>query len=115
VGRQRGQVDVHRPDVEGDLAEPLHGVGVKEHVSRAAGRADLDQREDRADLVVREHERDEHGLVPDCRGDRGRFDPAGPVGGQVRHLEPLPLQNVAGVEHRVVLGCGGHDVVPLRP
>jgi hypothetical protein len=41
VRRDRRQIDVHRLDVEGHLADALHGVGVKQHAALAAELADL--------------------------------------------------------------------------
>ena len=114
VRGERGEVDTHRFDVEGDLAEPLHGVGMEDDAPLAADRADLGQRVNRADLVVREHEADEDRLAPDRGGDLSGFDPPRPVGREVRDLEAFTLELVAGVEHRVVLGRSRDDVVSLR-
>ena len=66
------QVDVHRLDVERDLAGGLRRVGVEEGLLLAADLADLGERLDDADLVVHRHDRDDHGLVGDGRAQLRR-------------------------------------------
>ena len=112
VARDAHQVDVHRLDVERDLAGGLGRVGVEEGLLLAADLADLGQRLDDADLVVHRHDRDHHRLVGDGRAQRLEIDQAVLLHRQVRHLEALLLEMAAGIEHALVLGHGGDDVVP---
>ena len=55
-------------DVERNLADRLHGVGVEQDALLLRDRADLGDRLNHADLVVGGHDRDEDRLV----GDGGR-------------------------------------------
>ena len=105
------QVDLHRLDVERDLAGGLGRVGVEEGLLLAADLADLGERLDDADLVVHRHDRDHHGLVGDGRAQGVEIDQAVLLHWQVGHLEALLLEMAAGVEHALVLGHGGDDVV----
>ena len=75
VGRQAHQVEAHRLDVERHLARGLGRVGVEQHAPPAADRADLGERVQRADLVVRRHQADEDGPVGDRRLDLLGGDP----------------------------------------
>src|SRR4029078_8531002 len=56
------KVDVHLLYVERHLADALNRVGVEEDPARPGDLADLLDRLDRPDLVVREHDRDEDRL-----------------------------------------------------
>ena len=56
VAGEREHVDIHRVHVDRDLAHGLHGVGVEEDALLVAELADLRDRLDHADLVVREHD-----------------------------------------------------------
>ncbi len=106
------QVDVHRLDVERDLAGGLGRVGVEEGLLLAADLADLGERLDDADLVVHRHDRHDHGLVGDGGTQRVEIDQTVLLHRQVRHLEALLLEMAAGVEHALMLGHRGDDVVP---
>src|SRR5713226_7236271 len=63
VSGERRQIDIHLVDVEGNLAQCLDGVGVEEHTALAAELADLFQRLQHADFVVRSHNADQDRLV----------------------------------------------------
>ena len=110
----RGQghdIDVVGEDVDRDLAHRLHAIGVEDHAALMAEGADLADGLDDADLVVRVHDRDQDGLV----SHRGlqileRDQPVG-LDGQVGDPVAGLLQPLAGIEHRLVLGHLGDDVV----
>ena len=72
VAGDRQQVDLHRLDIERDLAEGLRRIGVEQHAAGAAQRADLGERLDDADLVMRRHDRDQQRALVERRGERGR-------------------------------------------
>ena len=113
MAREAHEVDVERVDVERQLPEHLRRVGVEERAARAAERADLGERLQRADLVVDGHDRDERRVGP--RVERGRelgeVDEARlAADGQVRHVEALLLERAARVEHALVLGHGRDHV-----
>src|SRR5205823_984935 len=57
------QIHLHLLDVEGQLANALHGVAVEQDPLLLADGADLGNRLHRPDLVVREHDRDQDRLV----------------------------------------------------
>src|SRR6185369_9429680 len=65
VAGDRHHVDVHRIDIERDLADSLGRIGVEIDLGRAADLADLRQRLDHADLVIYRHHRDNAGVRPD--------------------------------------------------
>ena len=90
----REQVDRHRIDVEWDLAEGLCRVGVEQNAPRAAKRADLGQRLQHADLVVRRH----HGNDSRALAERGlesrEVDQAIGLDRQDRHPKSFAFQSV---------------------
>jgi hypothetical protein len=115
VRRQRRQVELHRLDVDRDLAGRLDDVRVDEGL-RVLGldRAhDLRHRLHHADLIVGEHDAHQDGLVGDGIGDLGGADQAIGVGLQVGHREALALEALAGVEGGLVLGLDGDQVLAL--
>ena len=63
--REGEHVDVLIPDVDVQMPRRLHGVGVEQDARLAADRADLRDGENRADLIVGVHDRDEAGVVAD--------------------------------------------------
>ena len=95
----------------GTLPDALHGVDVEERAALLDDRADLVERVDDADLVVGEHDRHDHRLVGHRRATRLRVHAPVLLDGQVGHLEPVFLEPLAGVQHRLVLGLDGDDVV----
>ena len=64
VCAQRGEVDVHGDDVKGHASDALHGVAMKQHAALPAEGAYLGNGLQRADLVVREHDRDQRRIDP---------------------------------------------------
>ncbi len=113
VRGERKQVDVQVSHVEGHVPDGLHGVGVEEHIALPADGADLGHGLDGPDLVVGVHDRDQDGLVGDRLADIVRVDEAVGVDGQIGNLDASLLEELGGVQHRVVLDGGGDDVVAL--
>jgi len=109
----RQEIDAHRLDVDGDLADGLRGVGVEDDPLLLGELADGRDVLDGADLVVGEHHGDQDRLVRERLADL--LDVDDPVGlhGHVRHLEPLPLEALERVDARALLDDGGDDVVAL--
>ena len=97
--------------VDRDLAYGLDGVGVEDESLLMAQLADLGDRLDHADLVVGEHDADQDGLVVDGRLELVHGDEAVGLGLQVGDAVALLLKLLAGVEHGLVLGGLGDDVV----
>ena len=113
VGADGDQVDLHLLDVEGQFPDALHRVAVEEDALPLHHRADLGDGLDGSDLVVREHDGNQDGLVGDRVADLLRGHPAVLVDLEVGDLEALALEPLAGVQDRLVLGPGGDDVVAL--
>lgn len=74
---------------------------------------DLLERLHDADLVVDRHDGHEGGLRRHGLGQHVEVDQPVLLHGQVGHLEPLLLQEAARVQHALVLGLRGDDVVLL--
>src|SRR5476651_2236413 len=105
------QVDVHRLDIDRDLADGLGGIGMEESLLLAADLADLGQRLDDANLVVHRHDRHHHRLVGDGSAQLLEIDQAVLLHRQIGDREAFLLEMAAGIEHALVLGHGGDDVV----
>ncbi len=85
----------------------------------AADLADLGERLNDADLVVRGHDRDQHGVVVEGRGDGFGVDQAVRTDRQNGDAEALRLQVAAAFQHAFMLGRDGHDMIlatrPMEP
>src|SRR5208282_3514810 len=114
VPAHRQQVDSVLVDVDWNLADRLDRVAVENDPLLFRELADFANRMNRADLVVRVHDRDQHGLVGNRPADRIRIDHSVLVDRQIgdRRLA-LALQRSAAIEHSLVLGHAGDDVVAL--
>src|SRR5438876_981664 len=113
VRRAREKVDPHRLDVDRDLADGLSGVGMEDDPLFLRELADRGDVLDRADLIVREHDRDEDRLVRDRLLHVVDVHEAVRLHRDVRHRESLPLEPLAGIEPRPLLDRRRHDVVAL--
>ena len=60
----RIQIDAQLLDIDGNLAQRLHAIGMKRHARFTGDLCDLGNRLDRAELVIGMHHRDQHGLRP---------------------------------------------------
>ena len=113
VRRDRRQIDVVLNHVERNLADRLHRVGVEQHAALMAQRADFADRLQHANLVVGGHDRDQDRLVIHGALQVVEIDPAILLHRQIGDAEAVLLQPLAGVEHRLVLGGLGDDVIAL--
>src|SRR5262249_17478236 len=91
VRREAHQVDIERVDVDGQLADGLGGVAMKQHAARFADASDVGDGLDDADLVVGEHDRDEARVVAKGVGDFSWIEPTGSraaelLDGEQRHV-----------------------------
>ena len=100
----RHQIEPHRLDGERDLAEGLRRIGVEQDAAGAAQRADLGERLDHADLVMRRHHRNQEGAVRHRRGQPVEVDEAARLDRQIADREALALQRGGAFEHTFVLG-----------
>ena len=105
-------IDVH---VDRNLADRLHRVGVEDHVALVTELADFGDRLDDADLVVGEHDRDQDGLVVHRPLQVVEVDQAVGLHRQIGDAIAVFLEALAGIEHRLVLGDLGDDVVAALP
>ena len=104
------QVDLHVLDVDRDLTHGLRGVGVEEHLVRAADLANLLQRLDDADLVVHRHHRHHRRLRTDRGAQLVEIDEAVGLDREVRHVPSLLLEVAARVQHALVVRLRRDDV-----
>src|SRR5205823_1317066 len=111
--RAREEVDAHCLRVHRDLADRLGGVRVEDDPLLFRELPDRGDVLDRADLVVREHDRDEDRLVRDRLLHVVHVHEAVRLHRDGRHLAPLPLEPLAGVEPRALLDRRRDDVVTL--
>ena len=104
------QVDVHRFDVDRDVADGLNRVGMEKDLLFAADSAQFGDRLNRADFVVGHHDGNERRLRGD--GCRQRFlrDEAFAVYGQIGDGKALFFQAFCRMQNRVVLDLRGDDV-----
>ena len=116
VGRQRDEVRAERVDVEVEPRRRLDGVDMEqEPAPRPDDRRDLGDRLDRADLVVREHDRDEDRAVGDRALDVLGVDAPVAVDRDLDDLEAELLEVLERVADGVVLDGRRHDAVSARP
>src|SRR5208282_4139983 len=106
-------VDVHLVDVDRNLADRLHGVGMEDHAAFAAQLADFRDWLQYADFVVGRHDRDQdrlvvHGALQVVEVDQPIF-----LHRQIGHAKAEFLQMLAGVEHGLVFSNLSDDVVAL--
>ena len=112
VGAQGEHVDPERVDVDVEVRRRLDGIdGEQDAAVGVHPAADLGDRLDRADLVVREHDRDEDRLVGDGGIDMVGVDPAVAIDRQLDDLEPELLEVAQGVTDGVVLDRGRDNPV----
>ncbi len=113
VGREAEQVDGLRAHVERGLAAGLGRVHMEEDALAAAQRADGVDVLHHADLVVHGHHRDQDGVGPDGGLQHFKVDEAVGQHIQVGHFKAHALQLTHGVEHGLVLGLDGDEVLAL--
>ena len=115
VGADRDQVGAERGHVEVDVRGRLDRIDVQQDalVGTDAFR-DLADGLDRADLVVREHDRDEDRAVREGGLELVGIHAAVPVDRQLHDLEPELLEVAQRVADRVVLDRRGDDPVAAR-
>ncbi len=113
VAGDRHQVDVLLVHIDRNLADRLRRVGVEDHAALATELADLGDGLQHADLVVGGHDRDQDGLVVHGALQVVEIDQAVFLHRQVGDAVAVLLQALAGVEHGLVLGDRGDDVIAL--
>ena len=107
------QVDVLLDHVDRNLTDRLSRVGVEDHAAFVAELANLNYRLNYANLVVGVHDRHQDGLVVHCALQVIEIDQAVLLDGHIGDAVPILFEALAGVEHGLVLGNRGDNVVTL--
>src|SRR5262249_39797158 len=113
VRSDRHQVDVVFINVNGDFADGLNTVGVEKHSALATDLADLAPGLQDADFIIGGHDGDENGLVIDGALQVVEVDESVLLHRQIGHAIAVLLKPLTGIEHCLVLGDRGDDVVAL--
>ena len=113
VRRNREEINAVPLNVHGNFADGLHGVHVKQDFLFLGDFADFLDGLENADFVVRLHDRDENRLGRDRATEIIEIDQTVGCDGKVGNLETGFFQALAGVEHGLVFGRLGDDVVAL--
>src|SRR5258708_6874612 len=113
VPRDRHQVDILFSHIDRNLADSLRGVGVEDDAAFATQLANLGERLQHPDLVVRGHDRHQDRLVVHGALQVFEIDQAIFLHRHIGDAIAIFFQALAGVEHRLVLGDRGDDVVVL--
>ena len=113
MSRHRQQIDLHRLDIHRDLAHALGTIDMEEDLAGAAQLTDGGDILDNADLVVDVHQADQNGVIAQRRLQLLQADQTVGLRIQVGDLEALALQMAARVQHRLVFGLAGDDVLAL--
>ena len=111
MGRNCQQIHAERPDVDGDLAGRLDGVGMEERSTGVGERRDLGDWLNRAYLVIGVHDRYKGSAVGEGVGDTVRGHHAGLVDRHQGGLPPPAGQGLQGVQNGLVLDGAGHQVL----
>ena len=110
VPRKGEKVDVHRVDVDGDLASGLNGVGMENRPLRFRDGANLGNGLDGAGLIIPVHHADDNRIVPNGLADIFRVDHPRPTDGDVRNFDALRFQVFTGFQNSGMLNGRCHDV-----
>ena len=108
----RHQIDLHRLDIERNLAGGLRGIGVEQDATGPTQRTDLVKRLNDANLVMRRHDRHQKRAVGDRFGESIDRDKAARLDRQIGHSKTFALQRGGAFEHAFVLGRHCDQVIP---
>ena len=111
VRRKGSQIEIGAIDVKRHLAQRLHRVRVEEHAAFAAEPPDLFNGLEHTGFIVGRHDADQNRPIGECVFELIKIDEAVTADGQVGYPAAAFFQVLAAIEHRLVLGDGGDDVV----
>ena len=111
VPGERKRVNIVGDDVDRNFAHRLHRVGVEEYAPLVTELADFGNRLQHANLAVGRHDRNQDGLLIDSPRKIAQIDQPVGVHRQKGHAEAVLFQAFTGVQHGLVLGHLGDDVV----
>src|SRR5579863_61483 len=113
VAGDRHEVDIHLVHIDWNLADGLGGVGVEDDAALMTELADFGDGLHDADLVVGSHDGDQNGFVIHGALEILEIDQAVFLHRQVSDAIAVLLETLAGVEHGLVLGDCGDNVIAL--
>ena len=102
---KREHVDLHRLDIQRQLAGALRSIDMQGGAVCPAQGADGRNIGDGPGFVIGVHKRDQHGAGTKGGGQLLRLDAPAVPGRQVSDGEPLALELMAGIEHRLMFGA----------
>src|SRR5512136_787130 len=115
VTRKGEEVDVQAVHIDGDVPNRLDGIGMEGYVVFMGDGPELPHGFDGSDLVVREHDGDEDGILPHGGLEVGRVHETILVNGEIGDLKSFLLKPVTGVKDCVVLDLARDNVFSLLP
>jgi len=109
------RIEMHSEGLHVDRYLPgsLHPVGMKPDPGFFGDPADLGDRLDRPDFVVRMHDRHQQRVCTNGGANIVRVDPSLPVDRDSRNLKTLRFEIPRGSEHRRMLDLGGDDMASV--
>jgi hypothetical protein len=113
VRGERQQVDAQRPDVHGDFADRLDGVGVKDRAVLVRDGGEIGDRLNRADFVVRVHHGHDRRLGRDGGRKRAGRDDAAGVDREERRGPAAACQRLDRIEDGLVLDRARDDMAAV--
>src|SRR6185312_1310160 len=111
MSRQRQQIDPVGIHIDGDFPRRLRRIGKKEHSMPPGDPADLPDRLNDTDFVIRIHDRDERGGWPDRGLEGGKIDQTGPIDPQPTDLRTQALQVMTAIQYGFVFRDDGDQVI----
>ncbi len=111
MGAEGHQIDLERAQVDGHLAGGLGGIDVEDDVLLATQLTQLGDRLYHADFIIHRHHRGNDGVGAQRRAELFQRDQAVLARVEIGHFEALTLQLAYGIEHRLVLGGQGDEVL----
>ena len=113
VAGQRQQIGGQLPQVDGELADRLHGIEMQRHVPVARDACRGLDREQHPGLVVGPQQRDQRRIRRDGRFDGGRVQPAMSIDRQDRETHPVRFQVAQQLERgRMLDRARDHVLAP---
>src|ERR1044071_4368008 len=109
--RQRSQIEIGAVDVQRDLAQRLDGIRVEKHATLTAEPPNFFNGLKHAGFVVGRHDADQNRLVREGVFKLIKINEAVALDRQISYTEAALFQMFASIEHGLVLGNNGDDVV----
>ena len=111
VRRQGSQIEIGAINVERHLAQRLHRIRMEKHATVAAEAADFFHGLNHAGFIVGRHDADQDCPVSKSIFELIKIDKAVIAYRQIGYMAADFFQMLAAIEHRLVLGNSGNDVI----